>query len=168
MIGVNQVFPAFHMNGVEGEELVTRNSDEYNGWRVFYFYPKDFTFICPTEICAMDSILGEATVIGFSGDNEFCKKAWKESLPDTLGNIRHTLLADCGLKLAHELGIVDFGALVSLRATYIVDPEDKIQHVSVNALDTGRNADEVLRTLQGLKAGGLTGCSWNPGDEFVV
>ena len=58
--------------------------------------------------------------------------------------------------------------LVSLRATYIVDPNDKIQHVSVNALDTGRNADEVLRTLQGLKAGGLTGCSWNPGDDFVV
>jgi peroxiredoxin (alkyl hydroperoxide reductase subunit C) len=116
----------------------------------------------------MDQLLGEATVVGFSGDNEFCKKAWKESLPDTLGGIRHTLLADCGLKLSHELGIVDFANLVSLRATFIVDPEDKIQHVSVNALDTGRSAEEVLRTLQGLKAGGLTGCSWNPGDEFVV
>ena len=168
MIGVNEVFPTFHMNGVEGEELVTRNSDDYSGWRGFYFYPKDFTFICPTEICAMDKLLGEALVVGFSGDNEFCKKAWKESLPDSLGAIRHTLLADCGLRLSHELGIVDFDNLVSLRATYIVDPNDKIQHVSVNALDTGRNADEVLRTLQGLKAGGLTGCSWNPGDDFVV
>jgi peroxiredoxin (alkyl hydroperoxide reductase subunit C) len=116
----------------------------------------------------MDKLLGEATVVGFSGDNEFCKKAWKESLPDTLGGIRHTLLADCGLKLSHELGIVDFANLVALRATYIVDPEDKIQHVSVNALDTGRSADEVLRTVQGLKAGGLTGCSWNPGDPYVV
>jgi len=168
MIGVNESFPTFHMNGVEGEELVIRNSSDYTGWRVFYFYPKDFTFICPTEIVAMDKLLGEASVIGFSGDNEFCKKAWKESLPDSLGAIRHTLLADCGLRLSHELGIVDFDNLVSLRATYIVDPNDKIQHVSVNALDTGRNADEVLRTLQGLKAGGLTGCSWNPGDDFVV
>ena len=168
MIGVNEIFPTFHMNGVEGEELVIKNSSDYSGWRVFYFYPKDFTFICPTEICGMDKLLGEATVVGFSGDNEFCKKAWKESLPDTLGGIRHTLLADCGLKLSHELGIVDFANLVSLRATFIVDPEDKIQHVSVNALDTGRSAEEVLRTLQGLKAGGLTGCSWNPGDEFVV
>tara|TARA_R110000737_G_scaffold277432_1_gene284141 strand:- start:63 stop:569 length:507 start_codon:yes stop_codon:yes gene_type:complete len=168
MIGVNEIFPTFHMNGVEGEELVIRNSSDYSGWRVFYFYPKDFTLICPTEICGMDKLLGEATVVGFSGDNEFCKKAWKESLPDTLGGIRHTLLADCGLKLSHELGIVDFANLVSLRATYIVDPEDKIQHVSVNALDTGRSADEVLRTVQGLKAGGLTGCSWNPGDPYVV
>ena len=92
----------------------------------------------------MDKLLGEAIVVGFSGDNEFCKKAWKES-NEALGNIRHPLLADCGLKLSHELGIVDFGALASLRATYIVDPEDKIQHVSVNALDTGRNADEVLK-----------------------
>ena len=164
MIGVNETFPTFHM---EGEELVTRNSDDYSGWRVFYFYPKDFTFICPTEIVAMDKLLGEALVVGFSGDNEFCKKAWKES-NEALGSIRHPLLADCGLKLSHELGIVDFTALASLRATYIVDPEDKIQHVSVNALDTGRNADEVLRTVQGLKAGGLTGCSWNPGDDFVV
>jgi len=168
MIGVNEIFPTFHMNGVEGEELVIRNSSDYSGWRVFYFYPKDFTLICPTEICGMDKLLGEATVVGFSGDNEFCKKAWKESLPDTLGGIRHTLLADCGLKLSHELGIVDFANLVSLRATYIVDPDDKIQHVSVNALDTGRSADEVLRTVQGLKAGGLTGCSWNPGDPYVV
>jgi len=168
MIGVNEIFPTFHMNGVEGEELVIKNSSDYSGWRVFYFYPKDFTLICPTEICGMDKLLGEATVVGFSGDNEFCKKAWKESLPDTLGGIRHTLLADCGLKLSHELGIVDFANLVSLRATYIVDPDDKIQHVSVNALDTGRSADEVLRTVQGLKAGGLTGCSWNPGDPYVV
>jgi len=167
MIGVNEVFPDFHMNGVEGEELVTKNSSEYTGWRVFYFYPKDFTFICPTEIVAMDKLLGEASVVGFSGDNEFCKKAWKES-DEALGQIRHTLLADCGLRLSHELGIVDFDNLVALRATYIVDPEDRIQHVSVNALDTGRNADEILRTLQGLKAGGLTGCAWNPGDDFVV
>ena len=170
MIGIGQKFPEVSLNGVDLNNDMSMEDTWENGegWRVFYFYPKDFTFICPTEICGMDKLLGEATVVGFSGDNEFCKKAWKESLPDTLGGIRHTLLADCGLKLSHELGIVDFANLVSLRATYIVDPEDKIQHVSVNALDTGRSADEVLRTVQGLKAGGLTGCSWNPGDPYVV
>ena len=161
MIGVNEMFPSFEKNGVDGDELVTKSSSDYTGWRVFYFYPKDFTFICPTEIVAMDKLLEEASVAGFSGDNEFCKKAWKES-DDALGKIKHTLLADCGLTLSHELGIVDLDAQASLRATYIVDPDGKIQHVSVNALDTGRNADEILRTLQGLKAGGLTGCAWNP------
>ena len=114
----------------------------------------------------MDYIVGEADVIGISGDNEHCKLAWKEQ-NDSIRNIRHILAADCGLYLANELGIVDNENGVPFRATYIVDPEGVVQHVSVNALDTGRNADEVLRTLQALKAGGLTGCSWTPGDEFV-
>ena len=82
-------------------------------------------------------------------------------------NIQHFLAADCGLKLSDKLGIVDEEEGVCYRATYIIDPEGIIQHVSVNALDTGRNANEVLRTLQALQAGGLTGCSWTPGDEFV-
>ena len=80
----------------------------------------------------------------------------------------HPLGADCGLILSDELGIVDANEQVALRATFILDPDNIIKHVSVNALDTGRNADEILRTLQALKAGGLTGCSWEPGEEFVA
>ena len=83
-------------------------------------------------------------------------------------NINHTLAADCGLGLSSELGIVNEDEGVCYRATFIVDPSRTIQHVSVNALDTGRNANEVLRTLQALKAGGLTGCEWQPEDEFVA
>ena len=162
---VGQMAPDFEAKIETGASI---KLSDYRGKKVIlYFYPKDFTFICPTEIVAMDKLLEEAAVAGFSGDNEFCKKAWKES-DDALGKIKHTLLADCGLTLSHELGIVDLDAQASLRATYIVDPDGKIQHVSVNALDTGRNADEILRTLQGLKAGGLTGCAWNPGDNFVA
>ena len=166
MIGVNEIFPTFHMNGVEGEEIVTKNSSDYSGWRIFYFYPKDFTFICPTEIAGMDMLISEASVCGFSGDNEFCKLAWKRD-NELISGINHTLAADCGLPLSSELGIVAEDG-VCYRATYIVDPEGSIQHVSVNALDTGRNASEVLRTLQSLKAGGLTGCEWQPGEDFVA
>ena len=72
------------------------------------------------------------------------------------------------LKLSHTLGIVDWVELVSLRATFIIDPNGVIQSASVNALDTGRNADEILRTVQALKAGGLTGCDWTPGEDFVA
>ncbi len=136
-------------------------------WTVMYFYPKDFTFICPTEITAMDKLVGEADVIGVSGDNEFCKIAWKTA-DGRIRNLKHILAADCGLKLSNKLGIVDPEENVCLRATYIIDPDGVIQHVSVNALDTGRNAEEILRTLQALKSGGLTGCAWQPEDDFVA
>ena len=166
MIGVGDTFPNFSMAAVEDKEII--EVDVLLGeWTVVYFYPKDFTFICPTEIADMYYLVGEADVIGIIGDNEYCKLAWKEQ-NDAIRNIRHILAADCGLYLANELGIVDDDNGVPFRATYIVDPEGIIQHVSVNALDTGRNANEVLRTLQALKAGGLTGCSWQPGDEFVA
>ena len=169
MHSVNDEFPPFIMNGVDSnQDMVSVSSHDLEGWRVFYFYPKDFTFICPTEIAAMDKVVeAGATVIGFSGDNEFCKHAWKE-VNGGIRDIKHTLLADCGLTLSTELGIVDFNEGVCLRATFIVDPDNVIQSVQCNALDTGRNADEVVRTLKALQAGGLTGCSWDEGDEFVA
>ena len=93
--------------------------------------------------------------------------AWKQQNA-VISNIKHILAADCGLTLSKELGIVNEDEGVCNRATFIVDPEGIIQHVSVNHLDTGRNAKEILRTLQALKAGGLTGCEWQPGEDFVA
>tara|TARA_R100000742_G_C4276232_1_gene97174 strand:- start:1378 stop:1884 length:507 start_codon:yes stop_codon:yes gene_type:complete len=168
MIGVGDLFPNFHLTGVEKDNsIIDIDILTPNMWSVVYFYPKDFTFICPTEISAMDKLTNNADVIGVSGDNEYCKIAWKTSV-GMIRDIKHILAADCGLKLASKLGIVDPDEGVCLRATYIVDPEGVIQHVSVNALDTGRNADEILRTLQALKAGGLTACAWQEGDDFVA
>ena len=169
MHSVNDEFPPFILNGVDSnQDMVEVNSSDLEGWRVFYFYPKDFTFICPTEISAMDKVVeAGATVVGFSGDNEFCKHAWKE-VNGMIRNINHTLAADCGLALSTELGVVDFENGVCLRATFIVDPNNIIQSVSCNALDTGRNADEIVRTLKALQAGGLTGCAWQEGEDFVA
>ena len=168
MIGVGEEFPYFELQGVDCDNnMGTVSRDDFRKWKVFYFYPKDFTFICPTEIAGMDMLVSEADVCGFSGDNEFCKLAWKQS-NDIIQNINHTLAADCGLSLSEELEIVNENEGVCYRATYIVDMDNIVQHVSVNALDTGRNASEVLRTLQALKAGGLTGCSWQPEDDFVA
>jgi len=169
MLSVNDQFPAFCLNGINAEnQHVTVSSNQLEGsWAVIYFYPKDFTFICPTEIAGMDKLMDEAIVLGISGDNEYCKLNWKLQ-NDIIGKIKHTLAGDTGLYLSGECGILDIDEGVCLRATFIVNPQGTIQHVSANALDTGRNAHEVLRTLQALKAGGLTGCEWNPGEEFVV
>jgi len=169
MHGVGDQFPSFTLNAVDKKnELVKINSDDLNGWTVIYFYPKDFTFICPTEIAEMDRLVDEdVSVFGMSGDNEFCKLNWKLE-NKLIKNIKHSLVADCGLYLSSELGIVDQSEGVCLRATFIIDDKKIIQHVSVNSLDTGRNVDEVIRTLKGIQSGGLTGCSWNPGDEFVA
>ena len=167
MIGVGEEFPYFELQGVDCENnMGTVTLSDFEGWKVFYFYPKDFTFICPTEIAGMDMLVSEASVCGFSGDNEFCKLAWKKD-NELIQDIKHSLVADCGLSLSEELDIVNKIEGVCYRATYIVDGGNIIQHVSVNALDTGRNANEVLRTLQALKAGGLTGCEWQPGENFV-
>ncbi|SVA35268.1 uncharacterized protein METZ01_LOCUS88122 [marine metagenome] len=174
---VGDLFPTFTLQGVNPANELTEvfltgldpnfPDKDPDIWNVIYFYPKDFTFICPTEIAAMDILINDANVIGISGDNEFCKQAWR-NVNGMIREINHTLAADTGLYLSNELGIVDHDNGVCLRATFIVDPDGTIQHVSVNALDTGRNAQEILRTLQALKAGGLTGCEWNPGDEFVA
>ena len=172
MLSVGDKFPAFSLQGINEKNEFVRVEVEENytphkhDWSVIYFYPKDFTFICPTEIAGMDVLANHANVIGISGDNEFCKLAWKQD-NNLIGEIQHTLAADCGLGLSHTLGIVNQEEGVPYRATFIFDKNRVIQHVSVNALDTGRNANEILRTLKALQAGGLTGCAWDEGDEFV-
>ena len=169
MLSVGEKFPMFDLTGIgTTEEFINVSTASItNKWAVIYFYPKDFTFICPTEICAMDLLVDHAMVIGISGDNEFCKKAWKEQEGSLIASIKHTLAADCGLSLAEDCGVVDWKNGVCYRATFIVDETGHVQHASMNALDTGRNAHETLRTLLALQAGGLTGCSWQEGEAFV-
>ena len=170
MRSVGRPFPeSYTLKGVASDNTFVEVNFKPNfHWKVIYFYPKDFTFICPTEIAAMDKIAVEtdAHVIGISGDNEFCKLSLKQSNP-MIKNINHTLAADCGLYLSGALDVIDEENGVCFRATFIVDPENVIQHASMNALDTGRNANETLRTLQALQAGGLTGCSWKEGDMLL-
>ena len=189
MIGVGETFPEFTLEGVDcNDDLVTETNDSVftdHEWVIIYFYPKDFTFIWPTEIQGFDRIsrenetnhelntagthaLIDVKVVGISPDNEYCKLAWKEQNP-LIRNIEHTLLADSGNFLADELGIVS-DAGVPYRATYIVNTyaDNLIMHMSVNWLDTGRSSEEIRRTLMALSEGGLTGCEWQAGDELVA
>ena len=135
-------------------------------WKVIVFYPKDFTFVCPTEIVAYDKLFQDfadrdAVLLTGSTDNEFCKLAWQKAHPD-LAKIKHIQFADTqrGVNsLANDLGVFYSPAGAALRATFIVDPNNVIQHVTVNNLDVGRSPEETLRILDALQTGELCACN---------
>jgi len=138
---------------------------------VLFFWPKDFTFVCPTEIAEFGRKEKEfqrrgAQVLGASTDNEYVHLAWREH-DKSLAELPFPMLSDIKRELSQELGILDKSEGVALRATFIVDPEGVIQWVSVNNLATGRNVDEVLRALDALQTGELTPCGWQPGQATL-
>ena len=160
--GVKPGFNRPEENGLSAFEPLSDQS--FPGkWKVIYFYPKDFTFVCPTEITGFAQLAGafsdhDAVLMGGSTDNEYCKLAWRREHPD-LDRLNHYSFADTGGALVDMLGVRDAASGVALRATFIVDPDNVIQHVSVNNLDVGRNPEEVLRLLDGLQTGELCACN---------
>jgi alkyl hydroperoxide reductase subunit AhpC len=149
-------------------------------WKVVVYYPKDFTFVCPTEIVAYDKLFQDfqdrdAVLLTGSTDNEFCKLAWQRSHSD-LGKIKHIQFADTqrrstewyeddvgigykNLSLIEQLGVFYVPAGAALRATFIIDPDNLIQHVTVNNLNVGRSPEETLRVLDALQTGELCACN---------
>ncbi|MCC8401774.1 peroxiredoxin [Paraburkholderia sp. MMS20-SJTN17] len=140
--------------GVSAFEYITEQS--FPGkWKIIYFYPKDFSLICPTEIVEFSKLVKAfedrgAVVLGGSVDNEYAKLAWRRENKE-LDRLNHYSFGDVKGELIDQLGVRDKEAGVALRATYIVDPDNTIQHVSVNNLYVGRNPEEVLRILDGLQ-----------------
>jgi alkyl hydroperoxide reductase subunit AhpC len=170
VVGVKPGFNNHEENGVSAFEEITESS--FPGkWKVIYFYPKDFTFVCPTEIVGFDNIASDfedrdAVLMGGSVDNEFCKLAWRREHPD-LDKLGHYSFADTTGSLVDQLGIRDQAEGVAYRATFIVDPDNVIQHVSVNNLNVGRNPQEVLRILDGLQTDELCACNRQAGGETL-
>jgi peroxiredoxin (alkyl hydroperoxide reductase subunit C) len=149
-------------------------------WKVIVYYPKDFTFVCPTEIVAYDKLAQDfadrdAVLLTGSTDNEFCKTAWQNAHAD-LKKITHTQFADTqrydsntgdNLSLIEQLGVFYTPAGAALRATFIVDPNNEIQHVTVNNLNVGRSPEETLRVLDALQTGELCACNRTVGGETL-
>lgn len=164
--GVKPGFNQHEENGVSAFEAITEKN--FAGkWKVFYFWPKDFTFVCPTEISGFDKLARQfeerdAVLLGGSTDNEFCKLGWRRDHKD-LNKLGHWSFADVTGSLVDQLGVRDREAGVALRATFIVDPDNTIQHVSVNNLNVGRNPEEVLRILDGLQTDELCPCNRSVG-----
>ena len=150
----------------------TINLAETDGkWKVLFFWPKDFTFVCPTEIVGyaelqQDFADREAVLIGASTDTAHVHFAWRRSDPQ-LAHADFPWIADNGAKLARALGILDRDEHVAFRATFIVDPDNIIQHVTVNGLNVGRNPAETLRVLDALQTDELCPCNWSAGEEVL-
>lgn len=180
MLTIGDKFPAFNLQAVPGgkypnsmdEAFVEINNETNKGkWQVIFFYPKDFTFVCPTEISAFAKLNEEfsdrdAALMTASTDSEFVHLAWKRDNED-LKDLAIPMLADVGGVLSKELGILNPDALVSNRATFIVDPDGIIRFVSVTDLSVGRNPDEVLRILDALQTDELCPCNWKKGDDVI-
>ena len=176
MLGVGEQFPNFSVLATvsleHGKTFQTITESDYPGkWRVYFFWPKDFTFVCPTEISAFGALNGDfkernTQLLGGSTDSEFVHLAWRQHHPD-LRNLPIPMLADIKHDLCGMLGILDPKEGVAQRATFIVDPESVIRFVSVNDLSVGRNPQEVLRVLDALQTGELTPCNWSPGQKVL-
>ncbi len=160
--GVKPGFNNYQENGKYAFEDITECS--FPGkWKVIYFYPKDFTFVCPTEIIGFNELAKKfeahnAVLMGGSVDNEFVKLAWRREHPG-LNKLGHYQFGDTTGSLVDQLGIRSVSDGVAFRATFIVDPENIIQHVSVNNLNVGRNPEEILRLLDGLQTDTLCPCN---------
>ena len=176
MLTVGDRFPQFELTGVVSEDMnhaFQPVSSESNPgkWKIVFFWPKDFTFVCPTEIAAFGKLNGEfndrdAVVYGVSTDSEFVHLAWRKSHDDLRG-LPFAMLADIKRELADALGILDKAEGVAMRATFIVDPEGIIRFASVNDLSVGRNPQEVLRVLDALQTDELCPCNWQKGQETL-
>lgn len=176
MLGVGHRFPAFSMQATVGLEpgkafQTISDQDFPDQWKVYFFWPKDFTFVCPTELVAFAGLNREfesrgAQLLGASTDSEFVHLAWRQHNP-ALRDLPFPMLANVRRNLSVALGILDPVEGVAQRATFVVDPHNVIRFVSVNDLSVGRNPQEVLRVLDALLTEQLCPANWHPGDEVL-
>jgi alkyl hydroperoxide reductase subunit AhpC len=176
MLTIGDRIPQFDVQAVvalDQNKSFARITDQSNAgkWKVIFFWPKDFTFVCPTEIAAFGKLNRDfndrdAVIYGVSTDSEYVHLAWRRAHPD-LKDLPFPMLADIKRELSTAFGVLDKKEGVALRATFIVDPEGVIRFVSVNDLSVGRNPQEVLRVLDALQTDELCPCNWQKGEEFL-
>jgi len=175
MLTVGDKLPDFTLKATVSEDLdtafTTVTQASYPGkWLVLFFWPKDFTFVCPTEIAEFGRKVGDfadrdAQVLGASVDSEFVHLAWRKDHPDLKG-LPYPMLADIRKDLSRALGVLDEEG-VAKRATFLVDPQGVIRFASVTDMNVGRNVNEVLRVLDALQTDELCPCNWQRGDETL-
>lgn len=176
MLTIGDKFPQFNLQAVvgleNGKEFREITDSSFDGkWKVVFFWPMDFTFICPTEIAEFgernaDFAARDAQILGASTDTHYVHLAWRQHHP-ALKHLPFPMLADTRRELATALGILHKQEGVALRATFIVDPEGIIRFASVNDLSVGRNVNEVLRVLDALQTEELCPCNWTKGQPTL-
>ncbi len=176
MLTIGDSFPAFKLKATVSNDLATAFTDitnqSYPGkWLCVFFYPKDFTFVCPTEIVGFAQINDQfadrdCQILSASIDSEFVHLAWRKDHKD-LNKLPFPMLADIKRELSQALGILHKDEGVSLRATFLVDPDGVIRFVDVTDLNVGRNPQEVLRVLDALQTDELCPCNWKQGEQVL-
>lgn len=176
MLKVGDQFPSFELTAVTGanheKDFHPVSLKTYKGkWKVIFFWPKDFTFVCPTEIVGFGKLEKDfddrdTVLIGASTDSDFVHAAWRQHHED-LNKLSFPWLADIKKELSSALGILNEKAGVANRATFIVDNEDIIRYVEMTDLSVGREPKETLRILDALQTGELCPCSWKQGEETL-
>lgn len=158
---------------LKGQEKQVSSKDYKGKWHVLYWYPLDFTFICPTEIKGFQSLLEDFSddkiaVIGVSTDSFFSHKAWFADRKIFPQEITHPVIADTNHAVSKAFGVLKDDQGIAYRATVIVDNKGIVRSVVVNDLSAGRSPAEALRTVQALQSGGLCGADWKKGDSFAA
>jgi len=176
MLTIGDQFPSFSAQAVvsiePGKEFTQLDQSSFDGkWKVYFFWPKDFTFVCPTEISGFGKLNGDfadrdAQLLGVSVDNEFVHLAWRKDHPD-LRALPFPMISDLTRELSEGTGVLDQKAGVARRATFIVDPTGIIRFVEVTDMNVGRNPAEVLRVLDALQTDELCPCNWKKGEQTL-
>jgi peroxiredoxin (alkyl hydroperoxide reductase subunit C) len=181
MLTVGDKFPSFNLiasSDLPFERLnmdnafkIISESTYADKWKLIFFYPKDFTFVCPTEIIAFANLFDDfrkrnTQILGCSVDSEFVHWAWRKYKPE-LHKLPFPLMSDVKRELCAELGILCPNSGVAQRALFIVDPENTIRFVMVTDSNVGRNPEEALRVLDALQTGELCQCGWIRGQKTI-
>jgi peroxiredoxin (alkyl hydroperoxide reductase subunit C) len=170
---VGQRAPAWRGTAYHNGEEVSISSQDFQGrWYVLYWYPLDFTFVCPTEIRGFQALLDDfskegVSLVGASTDSYHSHKAWfadRKTFPQA---ITHPVVADTNHSVSRAFGVLKEDEGIAYRATIVIDDQGIVRSVGINDLSVGRNPEEVLRTVQALQSGGLCGADWKKGDKFV-
>ncbi len=170
MVQVGQKAPEFELTGVMNGEFRQFKLSDYKGkWVVLFFWPLDFTYVCPTEITAFSKRMGEfrelgAEILGASTDSIYSHLAWTKG---DLGQIQYPMLSDFTKQVSRDYGVLIEDQGIALRGLFLIDPEGALSYQVVHALNVGRNVDEVLRVIKALQTGELCPVDWDEGEETL-
>jgi len=174
---VGEKAPDFAMSTTENIETLDHvvKLEDYQGkWLILFFYPLDFTFVCPTEIRGFNSKLDElksigAEVLGVSTDSVYSHRAWirASKAEGGLGDLNYPLASDITKQVGRDYGVLIEEQGISLRGLFIIDPESIVRYQVVSDLNIGRSVDEIIRVLHALQTGGLCPIDWHVGDRTL-
>ncbi len=169
MLTIGEKAQDFALAGYIKDDFKTFKLQNYKGkWVILFFYPLDFTFVCPTEILALNNTYEDfkkagAEIFGISVDSVYSHRTWSKEL----GELKFPLLSDFHKRISHQYGVLNETEGTAQRGTFIIDPDGKICWMVVSSDDVGRSIPELLRTLKALQTGKLCPADWKPGDKTL-